>query len=79
MILQRDFFLASIAAAILCHSVIGQIDAAADSKQASEMIRVPGGVFFMGSSDGPGDERPQHQVNVDEFFIDRNFSSTELQ
>jgi formylglycine-generating enzyme required for sulfatase activity len=71
MILQRVFFLASIAAVILCQSVIGQIEAAADSTQGSEMIRVPGGVFLMGNSDGPEDERPQHQVNVGEFFIDR--------
>jgi len=35
------------------------------------MVRVPGGVFLMGSSDGPEDERPQHQVDVGEFFIDR--------
>lgn len=36
-----------------------------------EMIRIPAGVFVMGSSDGPEDERPQHRVGVAEFFIDR--------
>src|ERR1700754_2057120 len=70
MILQRDTFAASVAAVILCQSLIGQIYAA-DAKNSSEMVRVPGGLFFMGNSDGPEDERPQHQVNVGEFFIDR--------
>jgi iron(II)-dependent oxidoreductase len=43
----------------------------ADSKAASDMIRVPAGPFLMGSNNGPEDERPQHPVNVAEFFIDR--------
>jgi formylglycine-generating enzyme required for sulfatase activity len=43
----------------------------ADSKVASETIRVAAGAFQMGSNNGPEDERPQHQVNVAEFFIDR--------
>ena len=45
--------------------------AGADSNDASDMIRVPAGFFLMGSKDGPDDERPQQQVNVGEFFIDR--------
>ena len=43
----------------------------ADSRDAPDMIRVPAGVFFMGSNNGPEDERPQQQVNVGEFFIER--------
>ena len=43
----------------------------ADSKDASEMIRIPAGSFLMGSNNGPEDERPQQQVNIAEFFIDR--------
>lgn len=43
----------------------------ADSKDASDMICVQVGVFIMGSNNGPEDERPQRQVNVGEFFIDR--------
>ena len=70
MILQRDAFAASVAAVILCQSLIGQIYAA-DLKNSSAMVRVPGGLFLMGNSDGPEDERPQHQVNLAEFFIDR--------
>ena len=45
--------------------------AAADSKDVRGMVRVPAGVFLMGSDDGPGDEQPQHQVELAEFFIDR--------
>src|SRR5918996_2425633 len=46
--------------------------AAAESREASDMSRVPAGIFLMGSNDGPEDEGPQHKVNLREFFIDRN-------
>jgi iron(II)-dependent oxidoreductase len=71
MILQRDFFAASVAALIVCPFLIGHTYAAAHAKSGSEMVRVAGGMFLMGNDDGPEDERPQHQVNVAEFFIDR--------
>ena len=71
MILQRDFFTANVATFVLCQLLSSQIHAAADSKNSGEMVPVPGGVFLMGNSDGPEDERPQHQVNVAEFFLDR--------
>ncbi|HXV83145.1 MAG TPA: SUMF1/EgtB/PvdO family nonheme iron enzyme [Candidatus Binatia bacterium] len=71
MILKRYDFFASSAAVIFFLAWIGQMDAANDSKNMSEMVRVPGGMLMMGSSDGPEDERPPHQVNVAEFFIDR--------
>jgi iron(II)-dependent oxidoreductase len=70
MIVQRDVFTVSSAALILCQLLSSQVHAAADSNN-SEMVRVPGGVFLMGSNDGPEDERPQHRVDVGEFFIDR--------
>jgi len=35
------------------------------------MVRIPAGFFLMGSNDGPEDERPQHKVELAEFFIDR--------
>ncbi len=43
----------------------------AQSNDLGEMIRIPAGTFVMGSSDGPDDERPQHRVEVAEYFIDR--------
>src|SRR5262245_9988006 len=70
MIEQRDVFTVSSAALILCQLLSSQVHAAADSNN-SEMVRVPGGVFLMGSNDGPEDERPQHRDDVGEFFIDR--------
>ena len=38
---------------------------------ALDMVEVPGGVFLMGSRPGMGyaDERPQHSVKVDRFFL----------
>jgi len=43
-----------------------------EGKDSSPTIRIPAGAFLMGSNEGPEDERPQHKVNVTEFFIDRN-------
>lgn len=71
MIMQCGVFTASGAALILCQLLTSQVHAAVDSKNNVEMVRIAGGVFHMGSSDGPEDERPQHQVDVGEFFIDR--------
>lgn len=58
---------------VLLLTVVGFASAAvvAPSKDLGEMIRIPAGVFVMGSSDGPEDERPQHRVQVEEFLIDR--------
>jgi formylglycine-generating enzyme required for sulfatase activity len=35
------------------------------------MVWVPGGEFWMGSDDGPADERPRHKVYVDGFWMDQ--------
>ena len=35
------------------------------------LVRVPAGVFTMGSDDGREDESPPHQVHIDEFLIDK--------
>ncbi len=43
----------------------------AQFRESVEMIRIPAGTFLMGSNSGPEDERPQHRVEVAEFFIDR--------
>jgi iron(II)-dependent oxidoreductase len=58
---------------VLC-VVVGLVSTAAVLAQTLDgagMIRIPAGAFLMGSNDGPDDERPQHRVEVGEFFIDR--------
>jgi formylglycine-generating enzyme required for sulfatase activity len=35
------------------------------------MVWVPGGEFWMGTDDGPADERPRHKVYVDGFWMDQ--------
>lgn len=49
--------------------VFGRVEAA--ESFPSEMAHIPAGSFPMGSDTGPQDERPQHKVDVGEFFIDR--------
>jgi formylglycine-generating enzyme required for sulfatase activity len=53
-------------------SLFAGISGAAEPKVFDGMIRIPAGIFVMGRSDGPEDERPEHKVNLDEFFIDQN-------
>jgi iron(II)-dependent oxidoreductase len=36
-----------------------------------DMVRIPPGSFWMGDDKGAADEKPRHQVQVAEFFIDR--------
>lgn len=43
----------------------------ADANDGADMRRIPAGPFSMGRDDGPVDERPQHRVDLPEFFIDR--------
>jgi formylglycine-generating enzyme required for sulfatase activity len=42
------------------------------AKPAPEgMVSIPGGTFLMGTDTGPADERPQHEVTVTGFWMDR--------
>jgi sulfatase modifying factor 1 len=43
----------------------------------SEMVHLPAGTFWMGSSNGPASERPLHEVTVSSFWIDRAEVSNE--
>jgi formylglycine-generating enzyme required for sulfatase activity len=52
--------------------ILSNLAVAGESREASDMIQVPAGMFLMGSNDGLEDEKPQHKVNLREFFIDRN-------
>jgi len=38
----------------------------------SVLVRIPGGRFFMGTDDGPEDERPRHEVAVGEFWLGKH-------
>ncbi len=38
---------------------------------APSLARIPGGPFLMGAEDAEDDERPTHEVHVEEFFIGR--------
>jgi formylglycine-generating enzyme required for sulfatase activity len=43
----------------------------ADPAPPEGMVFIKGGTFSMGSTDGPSDERPVHEVTVKSFFMDR--------
>jgi len=45
--------------------------ALAAPKAPAGMVRITGGCFLMGSTDGETNERPPHEVCVPDFFIDR--------
>ena len=38
-------------------------------KTNHEMVLIKGGTFLMGQEDGEGDEKPVHEVSLDDFFI----------
>ena len=40
-------------------------------KDGMVMVYVPAGEFIMGSNDGGGDERPEHQIYLNAFWIDQ--------
>jgi len=40
-------------------------------KEIPGMELIPGGYFLMGSNDGDNDEKPEHQVYVDAFYMDK--------
>ncbi len=39
-------------------------------KDESEMVFIPAGLFTRGAEEGPDDARPQHQVQLDSYYID---------
>jgi formylglycine-generating enzyme required for sulfatase activity len=44
----------------------------AENAAGSDVVRVPGGSFTMGANDGAEDERPLHDVRVNDFWMDRH-------
>jgi iron(II)-dependent oxidoreductase len=71
MVRQRYYFCAKVAVIVLSLLANAYVCGAADPAKGSDMVRIPAGMFLMGSSAGPEDERPQHHILVGEFFIDR--------
>jgi len=41
------------------------------TKDGSVVVKIPAGTFTMGSNDGDADEKPVHQVYLDEYYIDK--------
>jgi formylglycine-generating enzyme required for sulfatase activity len=50
---------------------ISGIEPSPGEADTSDMIRIPGGTFRMGSDHHYAEEAPSHRVTVDEFWIDR--------
>lgn len=46
-------------------------DSPAPPVAKTEMISIPGGTFKMGRNDGPENERPEHEVTVSPFMMDK--------
>jgi iron(II)-dependent oxidoreductase len=46
-------------------------DAIINPTDGTELIRIPAGEFWMGSDDGPENERPKHRVSLAEYYIAR--------
>lgn len=42
-----------------------------NERDGTELIRIPAGEFWMGTDDGPENERPKHRVTLPEYYIAR--------
>src|SRR5262245_30456672 len=60
--------LLAVAIAVVIGLIVLQVQHTRDTEG---MVWIPGGEFWMGSDDGPYDERPRHFVTVDGFWMDR--------
>jgi formylglycine-generating enzyme required for sulfatase activity len=58
----------AFASGVLIFLAGGRVEAA--ESHFADMARVPA-TFLMGSDSGPSDERPQHKVDLAQFFIDK--------
>jgi len=52
-------------------SAVDSSSSASEMQHVTEMVRIPAGVFVMGSEEGGADEKPQHRITLGEFLIDR--------
>ncbi len=55
----------------LTESVEGLLAKEITGKDGAPMVLVPAGRFTMGSNDGSADEKPQREVELDAFYIDK--------
>lgn len=58
--------------ALGCVIFIGFLSMLQNPKRAlkkPEMVKIEGGVFMMGQNNGEGDEKPEHEVELSDFFI----------
>ena len=51
--------------------VVFKVKATANSSDILDLVLVEGGSFEMGNDDGQADERPQHEVQLSNFYISR--------
>jgi formylglycine-generating enzyme len=49
--------------------VVGAEDPKKDAPEG--MVAIPGGTFLMGTDNGPADQRPQHEVTITGFWMDK--------
>ena len=55
----------------LLRTEIGPNERPSEDDRTSDMVRIPGGTFRMGSDNHYPEEAPVHRVTVDGFWIDR--------
>ena len=55
----------------LAQTDIGRGEKQSEDKRTTDMVRIPGGTFRMGSDNHYPEEAPAHRVTVDGFWIDR--------
>jgi len=51
---------------------IGKSKPASTVQSPADMVYIPAGIFLMGSEDGDDDVKPEHEVYVEAFFMDRH-------
>lgn len=69
--MMSRFFANSALVVLLIAGAAEAAKSALSGDEARAMVHVPAGMFLMGSNDGPEDERPQHEIHLEVFSIDR--------
>lgn len=72
-IMKKNFLRRGCLIPIICFFCLTNVHAQKNSKElnpSKTMTLIPSGIFIMGSSIGPDDEKPEHTIFVQEFFLD---------